>query len=119
MDDPLEEMARRLERIEQRLSQAGSTGGTPRSMGSVVRRLDDVWLATTEGNERTAATLAELGARLAAVEAVAEELRTGLADLDRQVASTARSLRRQRRASAPTPVETDPAASRHDPPLSG
>jgi len=120
MDDPLDEMARRLERIEQLLSQAAGASGAPRSMGSVARRLDDVWLATTEGNERTAATLAELGRRLAAVEAVAEELRTALADLDRQVASTARAMRRQRRStSGSPPVRLDPATPRPEPPLSG
>lgn len=97
MDDALEDVARRLGRLEQLLART-EPGGDLRSARTIVRRLDDVWAATTEGNERTAAALTDLAGRLAAIEAVAAQLRAGLADLDRQVAASARAQRRQRRA---------------------
>ena len=60
-------MAQRLARLEDLLSQrlAGpgrsEAGSELRSARSIVGRLDDLWVAVTEGNERLAAALARLG----------------------------------------------------------
>lgn len=61
MAEPLEELSRRLDRIEQLLrSQPGAGGPEARPARSIVTRLDDVWVAVTEGNERVAAAVERL-----------------------------------------------------------
>lgn len=57
-DDP-DELGSRLDRIEQLLRQRPETPPVPagppvRSARSIVSRVDDVWVAVTEGNERVA-----------------------------------------------------------------
>lgn len=72
-DDP-DELARRLERIEGLLRRSPSSpsvvppGPEVRSARSIVSRIDDVWVAVTEGNERVAAAIDQLrtGAGVAA-----------------------------------------------------
>jgi hypothetical protein len=80
----LEELVRRVGHLEELLAQRpprSEAGPELRSARSIVGRLDDVWVAVREGNERLAAALEESGpgrrtAQLAAVEeALAEVLR--------------------------------------------
>ncbi|HEX2700112.1 MAG TPA: hypothetical protein VHM89_07910 [Acidimicrobiales bacterium] len=64
-DDP-GDLARRLDRIEELLRRAPSAsvaaGPEVRSARSIVSRIDDVWVAVTEGNERVLDTIERLGA---------------------------------------------------------
>ncbi len=92
--DPLEEVLERLRRLEHlvgRLAgEGGGAGGAPvRSARSIVGRLDDVWVAVTEGHERLADNLAGLRDAVAqvgdAVEELSERLETGLGRLGRQL----------------------------------
>lgn len=116
MADPIEDVARRLDHIEQLLGRLTHAGPAPdsgpglRSARSVVGRLDDVWVTVTEGNERVTAALADLGARVAGLEKAVEELVTGAADVDRQVAALARAARRERRAEGAPPPRPGGAA---------
>ena len=76
-DDPDEQdaLSDRLDRIEQLLRRppAGSpplpAGPDVRSARSIVNRVDDVWVAVTEGNERVERALDSLRADVAAVAA--------------------------------------------------
>lgn len=64
--DDLDELARRLDRIEELLRRSPSSpsrvppGPEVRSARSIVSRIDDVWVAVTEGNERVVATIDQL-----------------------------------------------------------
>lgn len=107
--DPLEEVLERLRRLEHLVAEGGRGTGGPavRSARSIVGRLDDVWVAVTEGNERlaaavdeaaaadraaakaTAADLARLHDALAAlreaVEDLGERMETGLGQMGRRL----------------------------------
>lgn len=71
MADDLDELGRRLGRIEHALDHSpGVPARTPagpeiRSARSIVNRIDDVWVAVTEGNERLVAAVDGLRAELA------------------------------------------------------
>lgn len=66
--DDLDELARRLDRIEELLRRSSASpsrvppGPEVRSARSIVNRIDDVWVAVTEGNERVVATIDQLSA---------------------------------------------------------
>ena len=71
MADPLEELSARLARIEALLTRQAGAGARvdaappARSTRSIVGRLDDVWVAVTEGNQRLTGALDDLRAVLA------------------------------------------------------
>jgi len=75
--DDTDDLAGRLDRIEELLRRraglapAAAAGPEVRSARSIVSRIDDVWVAVTEGNERVIAAIADVhaGARPAAAEA--------------------------------------------------
>lgn len=79
MADDLDDLGRRIDRIEHALRRSpdgpARTPAAPeiRSARSIVNRVDDVWVAVTEGNERVAAAIgglrAELGRLTAALHA--------------------------------------------------
>lgn len=79
MADDFDELGLRLDRVEHALRRSpDSPSRTPagpeiRSARSIVNRVDDVWVAVTEGNERVAAAIdglrVELGRLAAAVRA--------------------------------------------------
>ena len=79
MGDDLDDLGRRIDRIEHALRRSpdgpARTPAPPeiRSARSIVNRVDDVWVAVTEGNERVAAAIdglrAELGRLTAALRA--------------------------------------------------
>lgn len=72
MADDADDLASRLDRIEALLRRRGATVATAapagpevRSARSIVSRIDDVWVAVTEGNERVVAAIAATTGRSA------------------------------------------------------
>ncbi|HET7489059.1 MAG TPA: hypothetical protein VFJ85_14105 [Acidimicrobiales bacterium] len=60
--DDRDQLAARLDRIEEMLRRLNRpAGGDGRNARSVAGRLDDVWVAVTEGNERVVAAVERLG----------------------------------------------------------